>query len=92
MSYFEGHLAGEHEEVWAELVALGEAVRDASVYSDALAVARETMHRVRWNIETLAPRLRAVGYEFGYGCLVAGSLLARCWLAAGSMLAQCWLA
>lgn len=57
MSYVEHYLAGEHERVWAELVALGEAVRDEPVYSDALAVARET----------LIPRLRDVGYEFGYG-------------------------
>jgi hypothetical protein len=67
MSYLERYLASEHEQVWAELVALGEAVRDEPVYSDALAVARETMRRVRWNIETLIPCLIAIGYQFGYG-------------------------
>jgi hypothetical protein len=56
MIYLERYLVGEHEQVWAELVALGEAVRDEPVYSDALVVARETMRRARWNIETLIPR------------------------------------
>jgi len=37
MSYLERYLAGEHEQVWAELVALGPAVREEPVYSDALA-------------------------------------------------------
>jgi hypothetical protein len=45
MSYLERYLTGEHEQVWAELVALGAAVRDEPLYSDALAVARETMRR-----------------------------------------------
>jgi hypothetical protein len=67
MSYLKRYLVGEHKQVWAELVALGVAVRDEPLYSDALAVARETMRRVRWNIETLVPRLRDIGYEFGYG-------------------------
>jgi hypothetical protein len=69
MSYLERYLSGEHEQVWAELVAQGKAVRAEPLYSDAVAVARETMRRVRWNIETLIPRLRKIGYEFGYGWL-----------------------
>ncbi len=69
MSYLDRYRAGEYEQVWADLAALGEAVRVEPLYSDALAVARETMRRVRWNIETLIPRLRDIGYEFGYGCL-----------------------
>jgi hypothetical protein len=66
-TYLERYLAGEHEPVWDALVALGEQVRAEPVYSDALAVARETMRRVRFNIEHLIPRLLAVGYQFGYG-------------------------
>ena len=66
MSYLDRYLAGEHEQVWAELVELGAAVREEPLYADALAVARETMRRARHNIETLIPRLRAVGYRFGY--------------------------
>ncbi len=65
-TYLERYLAGEHEGIWAELLALGERVREEPVYSDALAVARETMRRVRHNIEMLVPRLEQVGYRFGY--------------------------
>jgi hypothetical protein len=69
-TYLERYLAGEHERVWAELLALGERVREGAVYADASAVARETMRRVRHNVETLIPRLEALGYEFGYRWLV----------------------
>jgi hypothetical protein len=50
--------------VWAELVALGSAVREESVYADVLALAHETMRRTRRNIELLIPRLQAIGYRF----------------------------
>jgi hypothetical protein len=66
-TYLERYLAGEYEQVWAELEALDAAVRDEPLYSDALAVARETMRRVRENLETLIPRLVKSGYQFGYG-------------------------
>ena len=49
-SYLERYRAGEREQVWAELVALGPAVRDEAVFPDAQAVAREMMLRVRCNI------------------------------------------
>jgi hypothetical protein len=52
-SYLARYLDGEHEQVWAELVALGAAVRDEPLYSDAWAIACETMRRVRHNIELL---------------------------------------
>ena len=65
-SYLERYQRGEREQVWAELVALGDQARSELVYSDALAVARETMRRVRRNIEMLIPRLEAIGYKFGY--------------------------
>lgn len=65
-TYLDRYLAGEHERVWAELVALGPAVRDEPIYTDARAVAQETMRRARRNIETLIPRLREIGYQFGY--------------------------
>jgi hypothetical protein len=64
--YLERYLAGEYEQVWDELVALGASVREEPLYGDALAVAHETMRRVRFNIEALVPRLEALGYEFGY--------------------------
>src|SRR6266849_6050327 len=65
--YLERYLAGEYELVWDELVALGAEVREEPLYSDALAVARETMRRVRKNLEMLIPRLVTIGYQFGYG-------------------------
>jgi len=65
-SFLERYQSGEHEQVWAELTALGPAIQDQTFYSDAQAVAHETMRRVRHNIETLIPRLRDLGYEFGY--------------------------
>jgi hypothetical protein len=66
-SYLERYRQGECEQMWAELVALGERVRSEPLYTDALAVARETMRRVSHNIELLIPRLETIGYKFGYG-------------------------
>src|SRR5512142_1974934 len=65
MSYLARYLNGEHEQTWAELQALGPAVRESPVYADARAVADETMQRVRRNCERLIERLRAMGYQFG---------------------------
>lgn len=61
---FERYLAGEHEQVWADLVSLGEAVRTDAHAADALAVAYETMHRVEQNVRTLVSRLEGLGYSF----------------------------
>ena len=61
---FDRYQAGEHRQVWTELVALGSAVRDDPYAADALAVAYETMRRVRANVETLVQRLTAMGYVF----------------------------
>jgi len=47
MSYLERYTNGEYEQVWDDLLALGAKVREGQVYPDALAVARETMRRVR---------------------------------------------
>jgi hypothetical protein len=58
------YLAGEHEAVWADLVALGPLVREEPCASPAWAVARETMRRARHNIELLIPRLEQLGYQF----------------------------
>jgi hypothetical protein len=63
-TYLERYLAGEHEPVWREIVALGAAVRKEPALTDAEAVAREMMGRVRRNIERLIPRLRERGYVF----------------------------
>lgn len=63
-SYLQRYLTGEHEAVWSDLRELGGHVRAESVYQDANAVARETMRRVRQNIELLIPRLLNLGYHF----------------------------
>ena len=63
-SYYDRYQRGERIEVWSDLIALGEAVRQEPVYSDAVAVARETMTRARLNVETLITRLDGIGYEF----------------------------
>lgn len=47
--FLERYLNGEYEQVWAELLELGAQIRDEPLYSDALAVARETMNRARKN-------------------------------------------
>ena len=61
--YLDRYLAGEHEQVWKELVALGEA---ALASSDAREVADETMRRVAQNVGTIAERLRKLDYRFVY--------------------------
>ncbi len=63
-TYLDRYLAGEHEQVWDELLALGAAVREQPLYADALAVARETMRRARFNVETIVGKLRKNGYIF----------------------------
>jgi hypothetical protein len=63
-TYLERYFAGEREAVWAELSALGVAIQEEPLASDTLAVARETMRRVRVNVELLAQRLTALGYRF----------------------------
>ncbi|HEX8365184.1 MAG TPA: SMI1/KNR4 family protein [Allosphingosinicella sp.] len=64
LPHFERYLAGEHEQVWKDLVALKAKVRTAEHAADALAVAYETMDRVARNVRTLAGRLDAIGYTF----------------------------
>jgi hypothetical protein len=63
-TYYDRYQSGEHEEVWTDLLALGRAIQNEPLYSDALAVARETMSRARTNIETLIVRLDQIGYRF----------------------------
>jgi len=65
-SYLERYRQGECEPVWAELLGLGDKVRQQSLNADALAVAHETMTRARANIEMLVPRLNKLGYQFAH--------------------------
>ncbi len=64
ITYLQRYQEGEHESVWADLVALGPAIRDEPVYTEALAVAHAMMTRVRHNIEVLLERLRELKYRF----------------------------
>src|SRR5262249_11099307 len=63
-SYLDRYMHGDHERVWSELFAYGHDVRNQSLFLDALSVARETMTRVRWNLEQIIYRLNTLGYEF----------------------------
>ena len=66
-SFLRRYQAGEHEAVWADMTALGAAVRSGPYADDAFAVARETMRRARSNVETLIRRLDGIGYQFWNG-------------------------
>ncbi len=65
-NFLERYKDGEHEPVWAELLALGPAIRDEPLYAEALAVTHETMSRAKRNVEILVDRLSSVGYRFGF--------------------------
>ena len=62
---FDRYVAGDHDTVWTELVALGDAVRRDPHAADALAVVYETMRRVDLNLRSVIDRLHAIGYHFG---------------------------
>jgi hypothetical protein len=65
-TYLARYQAGDRERVWADLVALGGAVRREPVLSDAIEVARETMARAGQNIGVLVARLHEIGYRFAF--------------------------
>ncbi len=65
------YLAGEHQEVWRDLLALGDAVREDPHAADALAVAYETMGRVEANVRTVSGRLTQLGFSKSDGPLHA---------------------
>jgi hypothetical protein len=58
------YLAGERERVWQAMLSWGPDIRGEDPVRSAEAVARETMNRVRANVETLVARLQELGYEF----------------------------
>jgi hypothetical protein len=64
--YLDRYLRGECESVWKALLDLKDVVRTDPFYADALEVSRETMRRVRYDIELLIARLEQIGYQFGY--------------------------
>ena len=64
MDYLSRYQNGEQVAVWQELIALGEAIREEPLYSQAEAVVRETMRRVKHNVEILIERLKTLDYKF----------------------------
>jgi hypothetical protein len=67
INFLQRYEAGEHEAVWADMMALGRQVRERPYLADAFAVARETMRRARHNVEAIIERLDALGYHFWDG-------------------------
>jgi hypothetical protein len=63
-SHLERYIAGEHEDVWRDLVALGPDIRRQDTIEEALAVAEETMKRVAHNVDLLVLWLTEAGYSF----------------------------
>ena len=66
VDYFTRYMNGDHEVTWNELHGLTENFSSISMYRDIENVAKETMHRVRRNVYTIASRLRTVGYNFAH--------------------------
>ena len=65
MTSFSRYLAGQHVQVWTELLGVGSDVRkDDQLLAEAEAVARETMSRVKRNLERLSGGLPELGYRF----------------------------
>jgi hypothetical protein len=64
VTFLQQYLDGDREGAWANMMALGDRVREAEHYQDARATAEETMQRVRGNIEHLVNRLTSIGYHF----------------------------
>ena len=64
MTFLERYQNGDYHAVWEELAVLGEAVRVAPLFDDAMAVARETMRRVRHNAVLVQQRLMTLDYRF----------------------------
>jgi hypothetical protein len=63
-NFISRYLAGEHEQVWTEMIALGADIRKPRYKSEALEVARETMRRVEVNVRTVVARLHILHYRF----------------------------
>jgi len=65
--WLERYIAGECEAVWAEMTAVGVAVREPPYAEPAWATARETMRRAKANLELIVERLDRLGYQFWDG-------------------------
>lgn len=76
-TFLERYQAGDHMRVWADMEALGGAVREERYFDDAQAVANETMKRVRHNAEVVVARLGSLGYQFEPNADSVGDMLER---------------
>jgi len=63
--------SGQREQVWSAMIALGPAIRREPYWSDAQAVAGETMKRALHNVTHLIDRLQKLGFKF-YAPAIAG--------------------
>ena len=64
LPFYDRYIEGDRQGVWRELIGLRGAVRTEPYAADALAVAYETMRRVRENVQMLVERLHEIGYRF----------------------------
>lgn len=62
--WLERYRAGHEDEVWAELRALGDGVRDHEYLDTAIAVCDEMAHRALLNVERVISGLKGQGYRF----------------------------
>jgi len=65
--FYERYQQGSYQEVYDELVALGENVFAPTLFKEARLVAKTLMQRVRYNLDLLLPRLHTLDYHFGEG-------------------------
>jgi hypothetical protein len=72
--FYQRYCDGQREQVWDEMIGLGSAVREERYWTDAQAVAVETMKRACENVDRLVLKLEALGYDF-VGASKAGDQL-----------------
>jgi hypothetical protein len=73
-TFYRRYCDGQREQVWDEMMSLGGAVREEPYWTDAQAVAVETMKRACENVDRLILKLEALGYDF-VGASKAGDQL-----------------
>jgi hypothetical protein len=63
--WLQRYTSGQYEQVWEEMLLLGERIRDEPFFSAAKEVVVETMTRVRHNAQLLYKKLIDIDYSFG---------------------------
>ncbi|MDX2141354.1 MAG: hypothetical protein SF123_24930 [Chloroflexota bacterium] len=64
MSFLSRYRDGEEEAVWDDMVSLGSSIQNDAYREDAWSVVRETMLRVKHNVEILHQQLLLLDYRF----------------------------